>query len=172
MDGTCELAPRGDVRAFRLPHRGDLWISATGFTGTPCWELEVELSPIDIFPPQYSIVAYPTSGVCVQQETRYSAVGRFQHPTTFKSVKVEDDKGVRDVPIEDVPDAIATGTDTDGSVVGWSRAIDLKEAVARAASQLPRRDPNVGIDLKVEEIWYTDGGFVGPMLYVRGRARS
>jgi hypothetical protein len=173
MDGPCELAQRGDVTAFRVQPGGDLWIVATGNTPTPCWDVQVELSPIDIHPSQYDLVACATSSVCLQQVTPYSAVGRFQYPANIESVKVQDADGVRDVPIEIVPDMAPQGAGPDGSVVGWSRApINLEEAISRAAAQLPRPHPNVGVDMVIDDIWYTDGGIVGPVLHVRGRPRT
>lgn len=175
MDGTCELAARGELKAFLVPQGsegGDLYIVATGTTSTPCWDVEVDLSPIDIWPPQYVIIACPTSPVCPQLVSPYSAIGRFPVTTRPETIKVQDAEGVQDVPVEVVPDLAARGASSDGSVIGWSRAIELEEAIAHAAAQLPRAHPNVGVNMKVEEIWYTDGGIVGPMLYVKGRPKT
>jgi hypothetical protein len=169
----CQLARCDSVTAFRVRPGGELWIVATGNTPTPCWDVQVLLSPIDIHPPQYEVLGCDTSSVCPQQETPYSAVGRFQYPANVESVKVQCADGVRDVPIEIVPEMAPTGADSDGSVVGWSRApINLEEAINQAAAQLPRSHPNVGVDMRVEEIWYTDGGIVGPVLFVKGRPRT
>jgi len=173
MDGPCELAQRGEITAFRVQPGGDLWIVATGNTPTPCWDVLVEVSPIDIHPSQYHVVACATSSVCPQKVTPYSAVGRFQYPADVDSVKVQDADGVRDVAIEIVPEMAPHGAVSDGSVAGWSRApINLEEAITRAAAQLPRPHPNVGVAIVIDEIWYSDGGIVGPVLHVRGRPRS
>ena len=169
----CQAARCDSVTAFRTRPDGELWIVAIGNTPTPCWDVQVLLSPIDIHPPQYEVIGCDKGSVCPQQQTPYSAVGRFQYPANVESVKVHCADGVQELPIEIVPDMAATGAGSDGSVIGWSRApINLEQAISQAAAQLLRPHPNVAVDLRIEEIWYTDGGIVGPVLYVKGRPRT
>jgi hypothetical protein len=174
MDGTCEPAPRGDAKAFFVPSGsdgGDLWIVVVGEMPTPCWDVTVEQSPLGIWPPQFTVVACAEGGLCPQIVTPYSAIGRFSLGSKPATIQVSDADGARDVAVDEAPDAAALGGDR--SVVGYSRApINLEEAISRAASQLPRPHPNVGVQMAVDEIWYTDGGIVGPVLYVRGKPRT
>lgn len=174
MDDSCELAPRGEVKAFYVTGgsgTGDLWVVATGETSTPCWDVEIERSPLEIWPPQFAIVACRAGGMCPQVVTPYSAIGRFAIGGKPDSIQVSDAGGARDMSVEDAPDTTAAAT-SDGSVVGYSRApVRLEEAIDRAASQLPRPHPNAGVTITVDEIWYSDGGIVGPVLYVRGKAK-
>jgi hypothetical protein len=175
MDGTCQLATRGDARAFFVPNGsdgGDLWVVATGQIPTPCWDVRVDRSQLDIWPPQFAVVACPVGGLCPEVVTPYSAVGRFSLGSKPATIQVTDVDGSRDVSVDDAPDAAQSAGGADGTVVGSSRAVSLEEAISRAASQLPRPNPNVGVSMTIDEIWYTDGGFVGPVLYVRGKPKT
>lgn len=159
----CEPAPAADeIKATYA--NGRLTIVARGTTPEACWDVVVTRSPVDIWPPEFIVVACRASGICAQVITPYVARAHFEFGRPPREITVHDAAGSHTV-------SVVTAGPSDAAAppggYGTSLSLSLPEAITTAAQHVPPGPGNVGRSVRVTEIWYTDGGIVGPALHVR-----
>jgi hypothetical protein len=169
MRPHAQLVPADDFGAFVT--RGGLLIRVRGTLPDPCWDVTVELSPLDIFPPQFAVSGVRTSPICAQVETPYEASQVFPFGAAPETVTIHHAGGEAEVTVQGLPDDAppawrpAAGPDTEpDEAVGLSRSMSFDEAFANAVAQLggdPAPHPDAMTTVTVTEIgaWY--GGIAG-----------
>ena len=180
-----ELAQRTRIQAFRAGRY--LLLVAEGDLPTPGYDLNIEQSPIRIFPPQFNLLRRERPGIWpdVIQPYRYGEV--VQYPPDQPVVTVHHRDGQDDVEI------LACGTDLAGfaavvqtpggtagsaprEATGMSRNLSFDEAFADALAQLPppaTSHPDQLTSVVVTETGGLFGGIAGfHHLYVRIQAGS
>ena len=178
---SWELAERTTIRAFRSGRY--LLIVAAGDLPSPGYDLDIEESPIRIFPPQFNLLRRQRPGICpaVLQPYRYGEV--FLYPPDQPIVTVHHRDGADAVEIEPCGDDLADFTavvarrqdQPGGSRVrestGMSRSLSFDEAFAQALDSLPpptTDHPDQLTTVVVVETGGLFGGFAGfHHLYVR-----
>lgn len=91
-------------RADQVP--GAVIITAQGFHNTSGYKVFFRKSPIDIFPPQFSLWHIGPTGVVLQVITAFSESVQFKSATSVKSVTIVDAHGPHDVPVIPSPDRL------------------------------------------------------------------
>jgi hypothetical protein len=181
-----ELAQRTRIRAFRAGRY--LLVVAEGDLPTPGYDVNIEQSPIRIFPPQFNLLRRERPGVWpdVVQPYRYGEV--VLYPPDQPVVTVHHRDGQDAVEIEGCGEnlagfAAAVG-DRHGEAVGssqreatgMSRNLSFDEAFADALAQLPppaSQHPDQLTSVVVVETGGLFGGFAGfHHLYVRIQGSS
>ena len=89
-------------RADQVP--GAVIITAQGFHNTSGYKVFFIKSPIDIFPPQFSLWHIGPTGVVLQVITAFSESVQFKTTTNVKSVTIVDADGRYEVPVIPSPD--------------------------------------------------------------------
>jgi flavin-binding protein dodecin len=162
-----ELARRRKIMAFRFGSR--MWITARGMKPSPCYEVEVQQSPLKIFPPQYNVVWRPISGLmCPQVLTPYEVSGVFHAIPGQETVVVHHQGGTDEVKIQEIPvpaemeggeAALAAEGGAAGLFTGYSgTSFDeaYQDAVAKAVAH-----PDELFSVRVVEQGGTHGGIAG-----------
>jgi hypothetical protein len=181
-----ELADRSSLQAFRAGRY--LLIVAEGDLPTPGYDLDIQQSPIRIFPPQFNLLRRERPGVWpdVIQPYRYGEV--LVYPPDQPVVTVHHRDGQDEVEIQ------ACGKDLAGfatavgdranevagrtarEATGMSRNLSFDEAFADALDQLPpptSQHPDQLTSVVVTETGGLFGGIAGfHHLYVRIRGSS
>ena len=142
----CELATRTSVRAYRA---GDnVLIVATGELPSPGYQVDVEQSPIRIFPPQFNLRRCARPGLVPQVITPYTYTETVRYPADQPVITVHHAEGVDEVRIEDCGPELAPyrkvveGGDGDcpegaDQATGFSKNLSFDEAFADALGKLP-----------------------------------
>ena len=182
-----ELAQRTTIKAFRAGRH--LLIVAEGDLPTPGWEVDIEQSPQDVFPPQFDLLRRERPGLWPQviQPYRYGEV--VQYPPDEPTVTVHHRDGQDDVEIEACGKDLAgfaavvgdrTADEVAGpaprEATGMSRNLSFDEAFADALAQLPppaTSHPDQLTSVVVTETGGLFGGIAGfHHLYVRIQGSS
>jgi hypothetical protein len=181
-----ELAQRTRIEAFRAGRY--VLILAEGELPTPGYDVDVQQSPIRIFPPQFNLLRRERPGAWpdVVRPYRYAEV--VPYPPDQSVVTVHHRDGVDDVEIqacgEDLAEfATAVGDRQDQAAgpapreaTGMSRKLSFDEAFADALSNLPpaaSQHPDQLTSVVVTETGGLFGGIAGfHHLYVRIRGSS
>ncbi|MFD2093443.1 hypothetical protein [Blastococcus deserti] len=142
-----ELAQRSSIRAFRAGRY--VLIVAEGHLPTPGYELDIQQSPLRIFPQQYNLVRRELPGIWpdVLMPYRYPEVVVF--PADRPAVTVHHADGQDEVHIEECGESLApfaaAVADADGEAgspapeaTGMSPRLSFDEAFADALSKLPQ----------------------------------
>jgi hypothetical protein len=176
MRSHCVPVAADQIRAFWV---GDgVIIAAQGTLPTPCWEVEIELSPIDVWPPEFGLNRCNTGDICTQVVTPYNASEYFAFGSRPDTVIVHDEAGRHTVDVEDIPTEtlLAPAEETDAAVdeaVGLSANLSFDEALRDALQKLPPWDSPIRDDMAVitvAEIGAWLGGIAGfHHLFVRVR---
>lgn len=151
MDARCVPVATDQARAFWV---GDgVLIAAQGSLPTPCWDVKITQSPLDIWPPEFALTRCSTGGICPQHVVPYTRSEHFPFGTRPDSVAIHDAGGQRSVDVEDIPtDApiapVETDVDTD-EVVGLSGNMSFDEAFRDALQKLPPWDSPTPDDMAV-----------------------
>jgi hypothetical protein len=180
---ASKLAQRSRIRAFRVGRY--VLIVAEGDLPNPGYEVDIELSPIDIFPPQYDLLRRQRPGFWPQVIVpyRYGEVVLF--PADQPTVTVQHADGLDEVEIQGYGDDLAElaavlGDRTEavnsseaGEVTGMSGRLSFDEAFADAIAQLRPSfpdHPDALSRVEVAEIGGLFGGIAGfHHLFVRVR---
>ncbi|HSV64666.1 MAG TPA: hypothetical protein VLJ59_02000 [Mycobacteriales bacterium] len=169
---TSELAQRTKIRAFQAGPRHVL-IVAEGELPTPGFDVDIEQSPLKIFPPQFNLLRRPRPGIFPQVVTPYRHAERVPFPAGQEIVTVHHAEGSDRVPIEECGPELAAyvqavnGAGTTGDVdeaTGFSKNLSFDEAFADALANLPPFSSPVADALarvEVLEIGGLFGGFAG-----------
>lgn len=175
MPRVCELADRTRIRAFRAYE--DILIVAEGDLPSPGFAVDIEQSPIRIFPQQFNLVRCRLDGIFPQVVTPYRNARTVRFPADRPQVTVHHAEGADAVDIEECPgelepyaQTVAPGAATtpcpEGAVeaTGFSPNLSFDEAFADAIAKLPP-DPAIFADavarVQVVEIGGLFGGFPG-----------
>lgn len=174
MPGHCQLAQRTLLRAFRVEQY--VLIVAAGELPTPGFDVNIEQSPLKIFPPQFNLLQCPRPGIWPQVVTPYRHTESVPFPVDQDTVTVHHAEGSDQIGIEDCGDELAgyaraikgeadracpPGAD---EATGFSRKLSFDEAFANAVASLPPVKSPVADALarvQVLEIGGLFGGFAG-----------
>ncbi len=181
-----ELAQRGSIRAYRAGRY--VLIVAEGYLPTPGYEVDIQQSPLRIFPQQYNLVRRELPGIWpdVLMPYRYPEVVLF--PADQPAVTVHHADGQDRVHIEECGETLAAfaaavsdePAETDASeereATGMSPRLSFDEAFADAVSKLPEpleTHPDQMTTVDVVHIGALFGGIAGfHHLVVRIRGTS
>jgi len=174
MTANCQLAQRTLLRAFRAGKY--VLIVAEGELPTPGFDVDIEQSPLRIFPPQFNLLQCPRPGIWPQVITPYCYAESVPFPADQEAVTVHHAEGSDEVSIEDCTKELAgyaraiqgdadqpcpPGTD---EATGFSRKLSFDEAFANAVANLPPVESPVADALtrvQVLEVGGLFGGFAG-----------
>ena len=78
---------------------GEVTIIARGSNPTAGYEVRFEQLPIEIFPPQFSLLCIPPSGVVAQVVTPFEVTASFHAKEPIKKVTVHDADGKNETPV-------------------------------------------------------------------------
>lgn len=178
---TEQLAPRKWIRAFRAGRY--ILIVAHGDLPTPGYDVDIEQSPLRIFPQQYNLLSRKRPGLWPFVVTPYTYGEMFVYPEDISVVTVHHADGQDEVDIEESgadlaqfasvvsggPQQLAATTTNEAT--GMSSRLHFDEAFADALANLPYSPPSHPDQLtsvKVTEIGGLFGGFAGfHHLYVK-----
>lgn len=167
------MANRTSIKAYRVG-KGVL-ICAEGVLPNPGYKVDIEQSPIRIFPPQFEIKMCPTGGIVPQVLTPYSYSEAVEYPADQDHIRVAHIGGVDDVRIRDPYAANGqaalkpAGAD---EAVGFSGNFSFDEAFRNALKALPDLPPpdhpDQMVTVRVQETGALFGGIAGfNDMYVR-----
>jgi hypothetical protein len=174
MKPDCELSSRTSIRAFYSYEH--LLIVAEGELPTPGYDVDIDQSPIRIFPPQYNLQRCPRPGVFPQVITPFKVSDTFRVGSRPDEVTVHHADGSDQVPVEDCGSELAAYGDAlapspapecpEGSdqATGFSKNLSFDEAFAAAVANLPAFEPTHPDTLetvKVLEVGAFFGGIAG-----------
>lgn len=91
-------------RAQQVP--GAVLIFADGIHPTSGYTVFFELSPIDVFPPEFILWHVKPSGIVLPVITPFTEYTSFQTSNKVEVVTVHDADGKHKVPVEQVPDLL------------------------------------------------------------------
>lgn len=149
---------------------GSLLITAEGETPTPGHTVNIEQSPLRIFPPQYNVIQTPPVGFVAQVISPYKVSRSFPMATEVPEIKVHTADGLQTVAVSGCPEELSGYSETcagpvdDDSVMATGRSNNLSfdEAFADAVAQLPPTGVADGLTrVTVVEVGGLFGGIAG-----------
>ncbi|MEM7290791.1 MAG: hypothetical protein AAF412_10570 [Pseudomonadota bacterium] len=162
------LAHRTTIRIFQC--EAHLLLCATGDLPDPGYDIDIEQSPLRIFPPEYNIVQCRRPGVFPQMITPYRICRTFPLGDRVLEITVHHGEGTDKVNVEPCEDEmvlyeVSGQNDTvsaDVPAIGRSNKLSFDEAFADAVSQLPPSPVADGlVRVKVTEVGGLFGGVAG-----------
>jgi hypothetical protein len=174
MKPSCELSTRTSIRAFHAG--GDLLIAAAGELPSPGYTVDIELSPIDVFPPHFNLLRCRKPGIFPQVITPFRHSETFRFGTIPEEVTVNHAEGSDQVQVEDCPDELGPYSKALGvnaaqkcpegadEATGFSKNLSFDEAFADATAKLPPftpTHPDTLETVRVLEIGAFFGGIAG-----------
>jgi hypothetical protein len=168
MNLECRQA-EAPTHASAVHASGSLIVSARGEMPNTCWRVSLGKSPLSVWPPEFYLEACPTSEVCLEVITPYTVLERFPMESAPEHIVLRGEGYEERITVDAEP---VTRVGPDVGYVGSALGHDIGEALARAVSRLPPGPGTMGRSGTVEEIWYEDGGIVGPQVHVRVKPRK
>ncbi|MGH3717864.1 MAG: hypothetical protein ACRDRI_03305 [Pseudonocardiaceae bacterium] len=174
MTVACGLAQRTRIRAFRA--RQYVLIIAEGELPTPGFNVEIARSPLQVFPPQFTVLRRARPGIWPQRATAYREAETVRFPEDQSAVTVHHADGTDKVDIEKCGEELdfylrAVGDNADrpcppgaDEATGFSKKLSFEEAFANARANLPPAQSPVVDSLEriqVLEIGALYGGIAG-----------
>ena len=173
MEGSKDLAQVTSAKGFQVGTY--LVLVIAGEKPTPCHQVDIELQPFDIFPPQFkATLTTDPLVICPEVVTPYERAEAFSvSDVAGKTVIIETGGGDVEAQVEavaqqdDQPIGRVRLDDVIGppsEAVGYSDAYDLGEAIKDAIGQLPGRGGNIAdwlSDYEVVSIGAEIGGIAG-----------
>jgi hypothetical protein len=174
MTVPCQLAQRTLLRAFRVENQ--VLIVAEGELPTPGYDVDIQQSPLRIFPPQFNLLQCPRPGIWPDVITPYCYAESVPFPVDQEVVIVHHAEGIDKVSIEDCIEELAEyaravrgGAERScppgaAEGIGFSKKLSFDEAFANAVASLPPvKSPVADALARVEvvEIGGLFGGFAG-----------
>lgn len=174
MKPDCELSTRTAIRAFY--HYGHLLLVAHGELPSPGYDVDIEQSPIRIFPPQYNLQRCRRAGLFPQVVTPFTTSQTFQVGSRPGQVTVHHAEGSDQVEVEDcgtelaaygaalAPSAPPDCPEGADQATGFSKKLRFDDAFAAAVANLPPIEPTHPDTLEtvqVLEIGALFGGIAG-----------
>lgn len=172
MKARCELARRTSIRAFRAAP-GQVLIVAEGSTPTPGYRVDIQQSPLKIFPPQFNLVQCPLPGFWIQVITPFKYAETVAYPKDQSVITVHHAEGADELKIEECGKELSgyvhamTGDGTrtcppeGDEATGFSKNLSFEEAFSDALSKLPVREPQHPDELETVEVLEIGGLFGG-----------
>jgi len=171
----CELSTRTSIRVFYAAEH--LLVAAEGELPTPGYGMEIEQSPLEVFPPQFSLLRCARAGVFPQVMTpfRYSETFRVGG-TQPEEVTVHHAEGSDAIRVEACGAELAAYGEALGvgaaepcpagadEATGFSKKLSFDEAFADALAKLPETSPthpDTMETVRVAEIGAFFGGIAG-----------
>lgn len=177
MAQNCEHAECTSVRIYQC--EGQILICVAGDLPHPGYDVNIEQSPLRIFPPQYNVMRCPKPGAFPQVITPYKVSRSFPMAEQVPEITVHHAGGTQKVAVEPCPDELAdyvhscqpapayggideaTGV-TGVTATGRSTNLSFDEAFADAVGQLPASPVIDGMTrVTVAEIGGLFGGIAG-----------
>lgn len=173
MNGSRDLAPVQSAKGYQVGQH--LVLIVAGDKPTPCHQVDIELQPMDIFPPQFrATMTTDPLAICAQVVTPYERVEAFSAGDlagqTIRIEAADGDVEVQVEPVAESEDQTAARVSLDDVVgppaeaFGYSESYDLGEAIRDAIGKLPGRGGNIADWLshyEVLEISVEVGGIAG-----------
>ena len=174
MKPGCELGSQKSIRAFRAGR--SVLVLVEGELPTPGYKVDIEQSPLRIFPPQFNLVRCPLPGVWPDVVTPYGYAETVPFPPDHKQITIHHAGGAAEVQIErlvkeleaygravgeETPHPCPPGAD---EATGFSKDLSFDEAFADALSNLPPLNlPGADrmVRIEVAEIGALFGGIAG-----------
>jgi hypothetical protein len=166
-----ELAQRRKIRAFRAGRY--VLIAAEGDLPTPGYEVDIQQSPLKIFPPQYNLLRRELPGFWPQVVIQYRYGEVVVFPADRPTVTVHHADGQDKVHIEECGEDLALfaaavcgeQTEADGpgaaESTGLSPRLSFDEAFADAVAKLPPSTPTHPDSLTSVDVVHIGGLFGG-----------
>ena len=179
---TEELAQRDTIRAFRAGRY--ILIVAKGELPTPGYDVDIEPSPLRIFPQQYNLLRRSRPGIWPAVITPYTVGEVFVYPEDERKVTVHHADGQDQVDIEESGLDLARFTEVvsaggfaaTNEATGMSSRLRFDEAFANAIANLPKCPPTHPDELTSITVLETGalfGGFAGfHHLYVKVQSKT
>jgi hypothetical protein len=148
MDKIAELA---DVRqASATWTEGQLRIQVAGEVHESCWTVDIEQSPLRIWPPQFVVNRRRTGTICAEVFTRYVVAETFPTGARPESIVLHHAGGEMNVPVDagdrgglpGIPDDGGDGT-YDEAEGRSRRRFSFDEAFGNAVEALPYRPSEI-----------------------------
>ncbi len=160
----CQRSPApSSVEAWHV--NGRLVVMAQGEHATSCWTAAIHQSNLDVVPPEFSVESCRTSELCIQVISPYNAVAEFPLESPPKEILVRAEGF--DQTVEVSTPVERQETLAGGEYVATVLGHDVGAAMAAAARRVPAGPGDTGRAVKIEDIFYSDGGGVGPQTTVR-----
>jgi hypothetical protein len=174
MTVACGLAQRTRISAFRA--RQYVLIIAEDELPTPGVTVEITQSPVEIFPPQFTVQHCARPGSWPQRGTPYRDAKTVRFPEDQPTVTVHHADGTDQVDIEQCDEELsfylrAVGDNADrpcpqgaDEATGFSKKLSFEEAFANALANLPPVQSPVADSLeriRVVEVGALFGGIAG-----------
>jgi hypothetical protein len=171
----CTLSTRTSIRAFYVAEH--LLLVAEGELPTPGYEVDIEQSAIEVFPPQFSLLRCPRPGVFPQVITPFRYSETFHIGATQpEQVTVHHSEGSDAVTVEacgaelaPYGEALGVGAaqacpEGSDEATGFSKDLSFDKAFADALSKLPEiapTHPDTMETVRVAEMGAFFGGIAG-----------
>ncbi|MBV9161097.1 MAG: hypothetical protein JO309_13615 [Pseudonocardiales bacterium] len=158
MTVICELAQRTRIRAFRA--RQYVLLIAEGELATPGFDVDIAQSPLEIFPPQFTVLCRARPGTWPRRVTPYRDAKTVRFPEDQSTVTVHHADGTDQVDIEKCGEELsfylrAVGDNASRScpqgadeATGFSKKLSFEEAFANALANLPPVQSSVADSLE------------------------
>lgn len=174
MRQDCELSERTSVRAFY--ESGNLLLAVEGELPTPAFVVDIEQSPIDVFPPEFSLLRCRRPGFFPQVVVPFRYSETFQVGSRPDQVTVHHAEGSDAVAVEQCGQQLAPYGEAVGAgaaqqcppgadeATGFSKNLSIDEAFADALAKLPPitpEHPDTLETVRVAEIGAFFGGIAG-----------
>ena len=168
MQNVLELAEVEHAAAMWID--GQVRIQVSGEVPESCWVVEIEQSPLDVWPPHFLVNRHRTSPICAQVMTPYVVANCFVTGQRPEQITLVHKGGQMEVEVKDGAETpvVARPGDADGEydeAEGRShRRFSFDEAFTNAVAALPVPDQAVADQLEnivVAEIWGEVGGIAG-----------
>jgi len=145
---------------------GHLKLTAKGDKPTPCYEVQIFRSPLDIEPPEYSVEWRRGPGICPDVETPYEVTTLDYIGTYRPYVTVNTAGGPQKVPVENRDAHAPAGVDkkfvgVKRTATGYSDSFSFEEAFRNAIAKLPPLFPDELQHFVVTETGAIVGGLIG-----------
>lgn len=156
----CRAASPKVISARWTP--GLLTIYVAGELESSGWAVSVEMTMIEVWPPEFSVVECRSHDFDQPVLTPYVKTRAFEFATSPGStVMVHTADGVQTIKVETSSEVSSSNAVVTVTIPG----ADLSRALSAAVETLRGQEhPNVPVTAVVEEIRYTEGGIMSPMI--------
>jgi hypothetical protein len=169
MTDGCELSERDEARAYWT---GDsLLLVATGSLPETCWDVDIDRSLLDVWPPEFILRRCRTTSICLEVITPFTVADYFSFGSRPDTVVLHHRDGRDEIDVQDIPTdqigrtfaAWPVGEEAEDfdEAVGLSPKLSFDEAFANALAQLPSWKPAFPDDMATVLVVETGAWFGG-----------
>jgi hypothetical protein len=105
-DGGAIQPCAGRYSAQQVP--GLVIVRAEGMHPTSGYQVILEQTPPDVFPPEFALWHIKPTGTVLDVVTPFQVQRSFPASATVSAIRIHDASGVQDVKVEQVPDSLKT----------------------------------------------------------------